>query len=153
MRPAADRRQRGAVLIETALLLLLSFALLPYLLYAARLCWYRLVLERAVHDAARYVATVPLEVMRDPAQQAVVLAVAQDMVLDSAAAARLETRPSGIVVQCNSWPCAMMAFGSSIDSITVSTSLPFRDPYFGTAFIPVDDDLVLDFSARFHYGY
>ncbi|MCC7598735.1 pilus assembly protein [Janthinobacterium sp. FW305-129] len=65
MRPPcrAARRQGGVAAIELALILLFFMALLPFVLLFGRAFFAYTALQKGAHDAARYLATLPLSQM------------------------------------------------------------------------------------------
>lgn len=73
-RPA--RRQRGVAAIELALILVFFMALLPFVLLFGRALLVYTALQKSTHDAARYLATMPLPQMAnaDAAEQGAVFA-------------------------------------------------------------------------------
>jgi Flp pilus assembly protein TadG len=134
MKPAGfrqgRRRQRGVVAIETALVLLASFALLPFMLYFARLTLHGAVLQQASFSASRYLATLPREQMRDPAQQAAALGVARSLISEAVAGAQLDTSPRVIEFVCDITECSQMGFAGAPALVTVHITLLFTDPVF-----------------------
>lgn len=85
MRPPrrAPRRQDGVAAIELALILLFFMALLPFVLLFGRALLVYTALQKSTHDAARYLATMPLPQMAnaDAAEQGA--AFARQMVLQA----------------------------------------------------------------------
>ncbi|SIP97761.1 TadE-like protein [Janthinobacterium sp. TND4EL3] len=102
MKPAcrAARRQGGVAAIELALILLFFMGLLPFVLLFGRALLVYTALQKSAHDAARYMATMPLPQMAnaDAAEQGAVFA--RQMVRQ----AMLESWPgmssSKVVVEC-----------------------------------------------------
>ena len=78
MRPPcrAARPQGGVAAIELALILLFFMALLPFVLLFGRALLVYTALQKSTHDAARYLATMPLSQMAnaDAAEQGAVFA-------------------------------------------------------------------------------
>ena len=72
----ALRRQDGVAAIELALILLFFMGLLPFVLLFGRALLVYTALQKSVHDAARYMATIPLPHMArgDTANQGAVFA-------------------------------------------------------------------------------
>ena len=78
MKPAcrAARRQGGVAAIELALIMLFFMGLLPFVLLFGRALLAYTALQKSAHDAARYLATMPLPQMAnaDAAEQGAVFA-------------------------------------------------------------------------------
>lgn len=92
-----QRRQRGVAAIELALIMLFFMALLPLvLLFGSALQAYT-ALQKGTHDAARYMATLPLVQMTSMTAAAQSSVFARQMVLDAMA----ETWPAMGVNQIN----------------------------------------------------
>ncbi|KKO66088.1 TadE-like protein [Janthinobacterium sp. KBS0711] len=74
MRP--PRRQQGVAAIELALIMLFFMGLLPFVLLFGRALLAYTALQKSAHDAARYLATMPLPQMAnaDAAEQGAVFA-------------------------------------------------------------------------------
>ena len=96
----APRRQEGVAAIELALIMLFFMGLLPFVLLFGRALLAYTALQKSAHDAARYLATMPLPQMAnaDAAEQGAVFA--RQMVRQ----AMLESWPgmssSKVVVEC-----------------------------------------------------
>ncbi|MGK5077334.1 TadE/TadG family type IV pilus assembly protein [Janthinobacterium sp. HLX7-2] len=91
MRPPyhAARRQGGVAAIELALIMLFFMGLLPIVLLFGRAFLAYTALQKGVHDAARYMATLPLPQMANGDTAAQHGAFARQLVLD----AMVETAP------------------------------------------------------------
>ena len=102
MRPAcrAVRRQDGIAAIELALILLFFMGLLPFVLLFGRALLVYTALQKSTHDAARYLATMPLAQMAnyDTADQGVVLA--RKMVVEAMAESWPNISPVRVNVDC-----------------------------------------------------
>ena len=153
MKTVRKTRQRGVVAIETALLLLASFALLPFLLYFARLTLHSAVLQQASFSASRYLATLPREQIRDPALQATALGVARGLISEAVAGARLDTRPWAIEIECDDFDCNQMGFAGMPALVTVHIRLLFTDPVFFDGYtgtlMPYEYPLTFDAVQRY----
>lgn len=57
--PPVHRSQRGVAAVEFAIILPLLMVLITCLLFFGRCFWHYTVVQKAAHDAARYMATVP----------------------------------------------------------------------------------------------
>jgi Flp pilus assembly protein TadG len=96
-RPPLQRRQRGVAAIELALIMLFFMGLLPLvLLFGSALQAYT-ALQKSTHDAARYMATLPLTQMMNATAAGQGSAFARQMVIESMA----ETWPSMDVSKVN----------------------------------------------------
>lgn len=83
-------RQRGVAAIELALVMINALLLVPVLLSLGSVFWYYNALQKGLHDANRYLATVPAAEASAPAYQSLAVHAAQTMVVDAAAAAGLD---------------------------------------------------------------
>ena len=105
-------RWRGVAAIETALVM---FALSVLLVHALR---YGLqaeggaALDRAASNAARYLATVPIQTLRSSARRAAVLATARGLIDETLAAANLDVSTLEVQFLCDPGLC---------DALTPST--------------------------------
>ena len=86
-RPGAPARQRGAAAIELAAVLLCTFLLLPVMFLFARVLMCYSVMKGASGDASAYLASLPRAAMSEPAERLRHLAIARNIVADSALAA------------------------------------------------------------------
>ncbi len=91
------RRQDGVAAIELALILLFFMGLLPVVLLFGRALLAYTAMQKSAHDAARYMATLPLPQMTNTASAVQGAAFARQMVLD----AMLETWPDMDVAKVN----------------------------------------------------
>nr|WP_314635779.1 TadE/TadG family type IV pilus assembly protein [uncultured Janthinobacterium sp.] len=102
MRPPcrAARRQRGVAAIELALIMLFFMGLLPVVLLFGRAFLAYTALQKGVHDAARYMATLPLPQMAsgDAAMQHA--AFARQLVLDTMAETAPQLKAFSISIDC-----------------------------------------------------
>jgi len=153
MKPRRCLPQRGVVAIETAFLLLTCFMLLPFMLYFSRLALHSAVLQQAAFDAARYVATLPREQIRDAALQATALNVARGLIVDAVAGAQLDTLPNAIEIECDYIDCDQMSFSGAPALVSVRVTLLFRDPVFMEGFtgmlVPYEYPLAYDAVQRY----
>ena len=130
MRPAcrAPRRQEGVAAIELALIMLFFMGLLPFVLLFGRALLAYTALQKSAHDAARYLATMPLPQMAnaDAAEQGAVFA--RQMVRQ----AMLESWPgmssSKVVVECvyadDAYNCGKSATAPLQVRIKLSVEMP-----------------------------
>lgn len=107
---AAGRFQRGAAAVELALILSATIVLLPAVALFAKVFFQYSVMKEATRDAAAYLATLPPAAIKDDAERARVLVVAQRMVSDAAAAAGMSgtTSVEPAYVECDNHSCAGM---------------------------------------------
>lgn len=75
----APLRQRGIAAVELAIILPILVALLAVPFYFGRVFWHYTVSEKAAHDAALYLSSVPLTEMKSQARIASVVNVAQQI--------------------------------------------------------------------------
>lgn len=99
-RKSCPRRQDGVAAIELALILLFFMGLLPVVLLFGRALLAYTAMQKSAHDAARYLATLPLSQMArgDTANQGAVFA--RQMVLDAMAESWPAMQPYLITVDC-----------------------------------------------------
>jgi Flp pilus assembly protein TadG len=120
--------QRGVAAIELAILLpavLIFMVALP--LFFGRCLWHYTAIHKATHDAARYLATVPLADMKNPVRAAAAIKVAQYIALQETQ----ELTPGGIYpvdVQVNCAPGGCL--NGNWQTVKVLVSLTMFDPVF-----------------------
>jgi Flp pilus assembly protein TadG len=126
MRDAA-RRQRGIAAVELALIMPVFLIMLALPLYFGRVFWHYTVAQKAAHDAARYLSTVPLADLKNPGKIAHVMAVAQDIA--EAEMAELNPGPyrPNVGVLCDGYPCAGVFAPTKV---TVVIQMSMADPIF-----------------------
>ena len=109
----AARRQGGVAAIELALILLFFMGLLPFVLLFGRALLVYTALQKSAHDAARYMATMPLPQMGkfDTASQGAELA--RQMVADAMVESWPNVNPAWVNVDCvyadDSYACGSFA--------------------------------------------
>jgi hypothetical protein len=153
MKPHRMMLQRGAAAIEMAFVLLFCFTLLPIALYFARYTLHGAVIQQAVQDAARFMATVPPEELLDPDRKALALAVARGMVDEAVASARLDTPPDGVVILCDALNCEMYSGTSPPAVISIGAGLQFSDPVFIGEVVLAPLQQSQSYEAKLRYGY
>jgi Flp pilus assembly protein TadG len=153
MKPRRRMPQRGAAAIEMAFVLLYCFTLLPVALYFARFTLHGAVIQQAVQDAARFMATVPPEEILDPDRKALALAVARGMVDEAMASARLDTPLDGLTILCDTLTCESYSAAAPPATIYVGATLTFSDQVFigNVAFTPLQQSQA--YEAKLRYGY
>jgi len=107
--PPLQRRQRGVAAIELALILLFFMGLLPVvLLFGSSLQAYT-VLQKSTHDAARYMATLPMVQMTSITAAAQNSVFVRKMVLDAMAETSPAMDASRVALECvyseDVYPC------------------------------------------------
>ncbi len=102
---STSRRQRGIAAVEMALLLPVFLILLALPLYFGRITWHYSVASNAVQDAARYLSSVPLVEMRNPAIIAGVVSVASEIVQQETAELKPGTYPPTVTILCDGITC------------------------------------------------
>lgn len=79
----ARKRSRGSVAVECALILPVILALMTSVLLLGRIFWTYTAAEKAAHDAARFLASVPVKDMRGTNGEVVpVISVAKQIARD-----------------------------------------------------------------------
>ena len=127
-RAGAIRSQRGIAAVELAVLLpaiMIFMVALP--LFFGRVLWHYTVIHKAAHDATRYLATVPLADMKNPARAAAAIKVAQYI----AAQETEELKPGGVYpvdVQVSCAPAGCL--NGNWGTVKVLVSLTMFDPFF-----------------------
>jgi hypothetical protein len=134
-RPAAARRQHGVAAIELAMIIVGTLLLVPALLTFGSVYWNYNALQKGVHDANRYLSSVPAAEASLPAQQVLAVSAAQAMVFDAATAAGLKPDdlplPSTISFICDGFSiCGAVAATPgtirSAASVRVTSSGPYE---------------------------
>ncbi|UGQ46177.1 TadE/TadG family type IV pilus assembly protein [Massilia endophytica] len=108
MKTRPGNRQRGIAAFEFYFVLLASVLLLFMLILCGRMAWYANVLNKAMYDAARMVASAPPEVLTNTAVNPQLFAAAGNMVADALAAAGVSPGigPGSVQVLCDDVTCA-----------------------------------------------
>lgn len=95
-----QRRQRGVAAIELALIMLFFSGLLPVVLVCGRALFAYTALQKSAHDAARYMATLPLPQMMDIDAAAEGSAVVRHLVAEAMQDTWPEMQTLRISVEC-----------------------------------------------------
>jgi Flp pilus assembly protein TadG len=121
--------ERGSV--ECAVVLFLFLIMLSGMLFFGRLCWHYTVLQKAAHDAGRFLATTSLrEIVTSTGGDVPVALVARQIVLDETA----ELNPGGLkytpVIQCFVGADWDACDGAQIPKrVKVRAKAEFSDPF------------------------
>ncbi|MGK5017830.1 TadE/TadG family type IV pilus assembly protein [Janthinobacterium sp. 75] len=99
-RRRAPRRQGGVAAIELALILLFFMGLLPFVLLFGRALLVYTALQKSVHDAARYMATMPLPQMGSIGTATQGVAFSRQMVVDAMAESWPHMEAARVSVDC-----------------------------------------------------
>lgn len=140
------RRQRGIAALELALVLPIFLILLMFPLYLGRVLWHYTVIQRAAQDAARYLSTIPLSEMKNPARAPALVAVANDIVAIELAELAPGPYPYQLSVTCDAGAaCA----GYSVPStVQVNIQVLMEDIFFSNV-----TSLTLPLTAAVTYPY
>jgi hypothetical protein len=118
-------RQRGVAAIEMAILLSIFISMMALPLFVGRCLWHYTVVQKAAHDSARYLATIPLADVRNPTRAAAAIKVAEYIVARETA----ELNPGGIypvsvTINCLPDTCTLGSWGT----IKVYVGVKMFDP-------------------------
>ncbi|HEX8480198.1 MAG TPA: TadE/TadG family type IV pilus assembly protein [Telluria sp.] len=140
-------RQRGVAAIEFAILVPVLLILLTAPLYVGRVLWHYTVVQKAAHDAARYLSTVPEAEMRSIALAPSAAALADSIIQAELADLNTGSGPPSVTVMCNGRACSGVTAWSTV-SVYIETEM--RDPFFGTGYGGVDG-LVITADVQMKY--
>ena len=146
----ARRRQRGVAAVEAAVLLPLLLVLLVFPLFFGRIFWHYAVLQKAAHDAARYLATVPLVEMNNPARGPLAADLARAIATTETAELYAgENSPVSITVLCDDGNCD----AGLPATVSVLARTRMYDPFFGSVTKPIfgEDGLLLRAKVVMRY--
>ena len=99
------RDQRGIAALEFAVILPVLVGIMAALFLFGRFCWHYTVAQKAAHDAALYLSSVPLIDMKSRTRAEAAMSLARTIAL--AETSELSPGPSGmtVMISCDSWPC------------------------------------------------
>jgi len=120
-------RCRGMALVEAALTLPVCLAVLAFTLSFGRQTWYTAVLDKATADAARYVASVPLESLQDGSRRSAVLSAAEAMLAEALASAGIPATLLNVEIGCANMDCAAMPASEAPQWVVVRVQVYFTD--------------------------
>jgi len=146
-------RQRGIAAVELALLLTGSLLIVPCMLLFGRVFWEYTVLQKAVHDGTRYLASIPASDMTNASAYFAARAAARHIVLDAIVAGGLAALPDPELIQVACVPnCGSAALP---DTIRLTVDLSVSDAQYGDsftgAFLP-PDGFVISANVTMRYG-
>lgn len=144
------RSQRGSAAVEAALLMPVMLVLLVFPLLLGRIFWHYAVLQKAAHDAARYLSSVPIAEMKSNQRGPFAAALARDIVV--AETAELYGGADSIVsitILCGDGVCDV----GPQATVTVLVRMRMYDPVFGdlTRGIIGEDGLLLRANVVMRY--
>ena len=143
---ARVRRRHGVAAVELAFAMAASAALFPAVVAAGSVFLHYAALRKAVHEGARYVASLPPQALGTEAGASQAIAVARTIVTGTLAQAGLQTTlpPERIIITCNGVACD----GTLPSTVTVSASVTLPLPPWlfdtsssGTLQVPVIDTM------------
>jgi hypothetical protein len=140
-------RQRGVAAVEFAILVPLLLILLTAPLYIGRVLWHYTVIQKAAHDGARYLATVPEAEMRSTALAPGAAAFAENIVQAELADLNTGSVPPAVGIRCNGIPCTGI---NPWTTVAISIQTEMKDPFFGTGY-GGDDGLVINADVQMKY--
>lgn len=117
------RRSRGVAAIEAALVMAGLTPLLVLALNMGRLAIDGAALDRAASNAARYLATVPLESLRDSSRRSVVLDSARYLIVQTLAASKVDVATLHVEFLCDPGSCELLQATSTPTKIGVLVSI------------------------------
>lgn len=117
--------QRGVAAIELALILPVLLAFLAFPLLFGRVFWHYTVAQKAAHDAASYLSTVPLIEMKTTTRIAAALDVAQAIVAAEIADLNSGGGAPTIGIQCDGFPCSTVSVPATV---RVTVQMAMYDP-------------------------
>jgi Flp pilus assembly protein TadG len=144
--PDGGRSQRGSAAIELALILMMMFVLLFATLQFGRIFWQYNAVQKATHDAARFLALVPTSEMSDLTKATGARTLAQQIVVDAAAGAKIDPAITS--------PAVAVEFRCGVNSDAICTYSPNPAQQVTKVTVSVDvqftDDFYFDFGEDWH---
>lgn len=125
--PGKRKTQRGVAAVELALILPLLVGMLALTIFFARVFWHYTVAQKAAHDAARYVATVPQTEMH-ATRIAATMSIAEQLLDEELADLNPGDIPVSPFVLCDGWNCNGI---TTPTTISVRVQMQMTDPMFG----------------------
>jgi Flp pilus assembly protein TadG len=144
----SSTRQRGVAAVEFAILVPLLLILLTAPLYIGRVLWHYTVVQKAAHDAARYLSTVPEAEMRSTALAPGAAAFADSIIQAELGDLHTGSVPPVVTVACNGGRICSGVTAWSTVSVAIEAEM--KDPFFGTGYAGVDG-LVITADVQMKY--
>jgi hypothetical protein len=142
------RFQRGAAAVEFAILATVMLALLTVPMFFARCFWHYTVIQKAAHDAAWYLATIPKNDMKNPAKAIDAAKVANYI----AGAEVAELSPGSYYIPIVTIDCRPTGCGSGTPtSVYVRVTVNMFDPIFNVSFVGSDEGLRMYAESEMNY--
>ncbi|MGW8389908.1 TadE/TadG family type IV pilus assembly protein [Pseudoduganella sp. HUAS MS19] len=116
-------RCRGVAAIEAALVMAVLAPLLVLALNIGRLAINGAAVDRAASNAARFLSTVPLEILRDASRRGVVLDSARSLVDQTLAAAAVDVQTLNVEFLCDPGNCSTLPANYTPTKIGVLVSV------------------------------
>jgi Flp pilus assembly protein TadG len=120
-------RSRGVAAIEAAIVMAVLAPALVMALNLGRLALNGAALDRAASNAARYLATVPIESLRDSTRRAAALTSAQAMIDQTLAAAMIDVQSVHVEFTCDPGQCSGLQAASTPSKVGVLAVMEYRD--------------------------
>ena len=144
-RTRAHKHQAGVAATELAIILPVMIALIAFPLFFGRVYMHYSVAQKAAHNAATYLAKLPLIEMQDVAKSAAATTLTQDLI--DSTVDELQPGNQGVVVtqvQCDDGPC-----GSGVPTtVTVHVRVRMYDEFFNYFTGPVVGDEGVHLKAK-----
>ncbi len=124
--PARMRRRRGVAAVELAFTMAACVALFPAVVAAGSVLLHYAALHKAVHEGARYIASLPPQALGTEAAASQAVTVARTIVTGTLAQAGLQVTlpPDRVIVTCNGAACD----GTLPATVAVSASITLPLP-------------------------
>lgn len=124
----ATGKERGVAAIELALILaFVGIVLLPTFLWVGRLLWHYTVAEKAAHDAARYLSTVPVADMKSLNRSGTAVGIAMEVGNAETAELNLGDGLPVYTITCGKFTCGGQGAPTTV---RVAVQFPMSDPVF-----------------------
>lgn len=148
LRGAGKRLARGTAAIELAVILSATLVLMPAVALFAKVFFQYSVMKEATRDAAAYLASLPPAAVKDDAERARAIVIAQRMVRDAADGASMSgvTTVEPAYVECDNHGCA----GQVPDVFGVTVTFTIDDAIFSafTGAWTSEEDKTWEVTAR-----
>lgn len=150
MRPTMrnGKSQQGTAAVEFAMLSVLLVMLLTVPLFFSRLFWHYTAMQKAAHDAAWYLATIPVSDMKNYTKAVDATNIAKFI----AEAEVADLNPGGDIpvvsaVECRPLPCG----AGSPTTVAVRIGTRMYDPIFKVSYAAGDEGLPLLAVSEMNY--